>query len=268
MSTTAQHPEKRTYVTLLSDESYLKGVLTLHYSLMQTYPAYPLLVLLNDTLPAKIQQILTQAKIPHKVVPRLHYTEHNKQTMNSRGWNSLLNNTADKLSVLALTEYDKVVYLDADMLVLKNIDYLFRYPHGSAVIDAGNIMELTMNGQYNDAQYAYAHQFNSGLFVFQPNQDDYQYCLTLLQTEVGFDQEILRLLWSDWIHTPQRHIPQTCNILPPTSPPTSNSVCVALPMWKCCTMCISPSLGTKQISTSTLPTILSILSTANICKKP
>lgn len=212
MSTTAQHPEKRTYVTLLSDESYLKGVLTLHYSLMQTYPAYPLLVLLNDTLPTNIQQVLTQAKIPYKVAPRLHYTEHNKQTMNSRGWNSLLNNTADKLSVLALTEYDKVVYLDADMLVLKNIDYLFRYPHGSAVIDAGNIMELTMNGQYNDAQYAYAHQFNSGLFVCQPNQADYQYCLTLLQTEVGFDQEILRLLWSDWIHTPQRHIPQTCNI--------------------------------------------------------
>ena len=50
MSTTAQHPEKRTYVTLLSDESYLKGVLTLHYSLMQTYPAYPLLVLLNEFL--------------------------------------------------------------------------------------------------------------------------------------------------------------------------------------------------------------------------
>ena len=207
-----RHPEPRSYVTVLSDESYLKGVLTLHYSLMQTYPAYPLLVLLNDGASAHTQQVLAQANIAFKILPKLHYSAHSNASMQQRGWDALLNNTADKLSVFTLTEYAKIVYLDADMLVLKNIDYLFRYPHGSAVIDAGNIIEPLMQGQYNAEQYAYAHQFNSGLFVCQPNADDYQRCLALLQTEDGFDQEILRRLWADWQASPQRHLPQTCNI--------------------------------------------------------
>lgn len=212
MPTLNNHPEKRTYVTLLSDASYLQGVLTLHYSLMQTYPAYPLLVLLNENASNHTQQALAQAKIPFKILPKLNYSEHSNQTMQQRGWPSALNNTADKLSVFTLTEYDKVVYLDADMLVLKNIDYLFDYPHGSAVIDVANIIDITSNGNFTSEQYEYVSQFNSGLFVFRPNLQDYQTCMDLLQTEVGFDQEILRSLWADWIHTPQRQLPQTCNI--------------------------------------------------------
>ena len=153
MTSPTCHPEARTYVTVLSDESYLKGVLTLHYSLRQTYPAYPLLVLLNDSASAHTQQVLTQANIPFKILPKLSYRASSNASMQQKGWDALLNNTADKLSVFTLTEYAKIVYLDADMLVLKNIDYLFRYPHGSAVIDVGNIIELLMEGKYTAEQY-------------------------------------------------------------------------------------------------------------------
>ena len=55
-----------------------------------------------------------------------------------------------KLQMWSMTEYAKVIYLDADMLVLKSLDELFQSPDLSAVPDK------------------YPGVFNSGLMVFEP----------------------------------------------------------------------------------------------------
>lgn len=204
--------ERRAYVTLLSDDSYLQGVITLHFSLMQTYPAYDFLVLINTQVSEHTRSVLTHCKIAYKTCPSLAYTEQSNTHMNTAGWPAQLNNTADKLSVFTLSEYDKMVYIDADMLVLKNIDFLFNYPHGSAAIDVGIIFTPNTQPGHSDEHYQYIQGFNSGLFVFQPNSKDHQKCLELMQCTMGFDQEILRALWHDWKQSSQRHLPPTCNV--------------------------------------------------------
>jgi len=51
-----------------------------------------------------------------------HVENHNKQKLQNRPW---FNTTFSKLHVFGLTEFDKIVYLDADLLLLSNIDALF-----------------------------------------------------------------------------------------------------------------------------------------------
>ncbi len=61
-------------------------------------------------------------------------------------------NRYGKLAVWTLTEYDKVVYIDVDTLVLQNIDDLFLRPELAAVPDIYS-----------------TDKFSSGLMVLQPN---------------------------------------------------------------------------------------------------
>lgn len=51
-----------------------------------------------------------------------HVENRNKQKLQNRPW---FNTTFSKLHVFGLTEFDKIVYLDADLLLLSNIDELF-----------------------------------------------------------------------------------------------------------------------------------------------
>lgn len=51
-----------------------------------------------------------------------HVENKNKRKLEDRPW---FNTTFSKLHVFGLTEYDKIVYLDADVLLLANVDELF-----------------------------------------------------------------------------------------------------------------------------------------------
>lgn len=204
--------KKQAYVTLLSDDNYLAGVVTLAYTLQHHGNTHELIVMVNDQLSDQTLLVLQHMQLKCHRAPKLRYTDHSNANMTASGWPQQMVNTADKLSVFTLTEYDKLVYVDADMLVLKNIDFLFDYPHGSAAMDLGLIHNPIHTPQYNQAQCDYFKNFNSGLFVFEPNLNDYQTCLQLMQTIHGFDQEILRALWSHWENTSSLHLPQTCNV--------------------------------------------------------
>lgn len=48
-----------------------------------------------------------------------------------------------KLRVWQVTDYDKLVFIDADFIITKNVDYLFSYPQLSA---AGNSRVLFNSG--------------------------------------------------------------------------------------------------------------------------
>ncbi|CAI7871615.1 unnamed protein product, partial [Closterium sp. NIES-54] len=57
-----------------------------------------------------------------------------------------------KLNAWQMTEYDKVVYIDVDTLVLANLDHLFEHPEPTAVPDV-----------------YMSSKFNSGLLVLKPS---------------------------------------------------------------------------------------------------
>lgn len=86
-------------------------------------------------------------------------------------------------------DYDRVVFLDADTLVLRNIDRLFDYPEFCA---APNVYESL--GDF--------HRMNSGVFTARPSQATFDAMMARLDTPGAFwrrtDQTFLQDYFPDW----------------------------------------------------------------------
>lgn len=94
-----------------------------------------------------------------------------------------------KLRLWQLAEYDRVVFIDADALVLQNCDRLFEYPQFCA---APNVYE----------GLADFHRLNSGVFTARPSLETYENMLTALDRPDAFwrrtDQTFLENHFPDW----------------------------------------------------------------------
>ena len=80
--------------------------------------------------------------------------------------------TFTKLHAWNLTQYSKCVFLDADTMVLQNVDELFSHDELSAVPDVG-----------------WPDCFNSGVFVFEPSRTTYESLLQYAVENGSFDGE-------------------------------------------------------------------------------
>ena len=78
--------------------------------------------------------------------------------------------TFSKLHVWRLTQYSKCVYLDADTLVLENVDELFDREELSAAPDIG-----------------WPDCFNSGVFVYEPSLETFADLVEMAQKSRSFD---------------------------------------------------------------------------------
>jgi len=110
------HHGKRVFVTLLMTEPYLVSVLKLACSLRQVNSKYPLLVLHPSTISEGTLEILRSQGIETRETELITFP-------NSFADRFRVNWT--KLRLWQLTEYSKIVYLDADTFVLQNVDELF-----------------------------------------------------------------------------------------------------------------------------------------------
>jgi alpha-N-acetylglucosamine transferase len=114
------------------------------------------------------------------------------------GFHTPLDNFA-KLRLWQLDDYDHVVFLDADTLVLRPIDKLFDYPEFCA---APNVYEGL--GDF--------HRLNSGVFTAQPDPATFNAMLARLDAPGAFwrrtDQTFLQDFFPDW-----HGLPVTCNTL-------------------------------------------------------
>lgn len=75
-----------------------------------------------------------------------------------------------KLHLWRLTQYTKVVFMDADTVALQNVDELFTYGELSAAADAG-----------------WPDIFNSGVFVAIPAEETFKKLLAFAETHESFD---------------------------------------------------------------------------------
>ena len=80
--------------------------------------------------------------------------------------------TFTKLQAWRLTQYKKCVFLDADTLVLSNVDELFQREEFSAAPDVG-----------------WPDCFNSGVFVFCPSMETYDSLIAFAEKAGSFDGE-------------------------------------------------------------------------------
>ena len=166
----------RAYITLLSTENYLPGVLALHESLRRTGTPHPLVVAISAHLPPHIDQMLEDAAMAVRRIPES--TAIPSEIINGNGhWGY----TFDKIHLFGLDEFSKLVYVDSDMIVLANMDELFDKPHMSAV-PAGRLIHADWT------------RLNGGLLVIEPDAklvDDIFAVLPQAMKEVadlGFNQ--------------------------------------------------------------------------------
>lgn len=106
-----------------------------------------------------------------------------------------------KLLAWNLTEFDRIILVDSDMVVLRNIDHLFAHPPLSAVEDPGA-----------------PGIFNSGFMVICPDAQIFAAMLRELPSAPSYnsgDQGFLNYFFRDeWISNPKLRLPITYNIFP------------------------------------------------------
>jgi len=111
-----------------------------------------------------------------------------------------LNTVLTKLHVYRLTQYSKIIFLDADVLPVRPISHLFTLPHEfSAVPDVG-----------------WPDIFNSGVMVLSPGQEKFDALSTLLKSKGswdGGDQGIL----NEWRGNDWNRLSFTYNTTPSAS---------------------------------------------------
>ena len=194
-----------TFMTVLTNSRYLPGVIALNYSLMQTGTKYPFKVLIPTSADQSLKNGLEKHNISYTCmespVEQLQISPSNPIWY----WTE----TLFKLNLFRLEEYKKIVFLDADMIILHSIDELFEKPHMSGVI-AGKCLHPEWNG------------LNSGMMVIEPSRKEYDEMLgcseevikECLSKNNGFgDQDIINAYYHNWKTTDSLHLPEVYNAM-------------------------------------------------------
>lgn len=196
------------YITTLSSLDYLSGVLVLAESLKSVKSIYDLVVVLIgiEEDKGKIVEVLNKNNIKHiEFEDSFEIPDEVIQT-NIRFGKERWNNTFQKLFMFNMTEYKKMVYIDSDMLVMKNIDHLFSMPHLSAVVDAAS---------YPGNEHR--TNFNSGIMVIEPEEQSAEKIFSeisnaeLKNKPIG-DQDLLQIYFSNWRESGELHLDEGYNL--------------------------------------------------------
>lgn len=185
--------------------NYLPGVMGLARSLSQVQASQPLYVALSANVPPHVDALL-QGKGMHPLRLPVKSPLPQVPDQKQHHWTY----TFDKLHLFGLTQFDKLVYLDSDMMVLENIDELFDKPHMSAVA-AGRLIDADWTG------------LNSGLMVIEPKEGLSQSIGAMLQpaldraraagrSEVG-DQDLINVYYAEWPNREELHLDDGYNVL-------------------------------------------------------
>ena len=207
--------ENYSYISLLTNDNYIYGIILLAESLKQVKSKYPLKVLITKDVSKASQEILKQLNISYKLIdiipmPTKLY-EENREI--NKEFTHTWKNCFTKFKIFDLTEYKKIIFLDSDILILKNIDHLFNCSHMTACID----------GEYFNIWPEYLH-FNAGCLVIEPSHKLYLNLLEYIdkidhkkygRQEVIADQEILNFYFKDWPNKQQLHLNKYYNIFAP-----------------------------------------------------
>ncbi|MEM1485417.1 glycosyltransferase [Oscillospiraceae bacterium PP1C4] len=189
----------KSYLTLISSDNYLQGALVLNESLKRSHAKYKLTVLISANVSSKVENILNKMQIDviriNKTVTIDSKLEKHNEEVGYKHWN----NTFDCLLSFGLCQFDKLVFLDSDMLVLENIDELFDKPHMSAVKDPGTTT------------------LNSGTVVIEPEEGLVEKLIekipAIMENHYYFgDQTVLQEYYKDWPDKPELHLDDKYNM--------------------------------------------------------
>ncbi|MCD7458751.1 hypothetical protein HAX54_039052 [Datura stramonium] len=172
---------REAYATVLhSSGTYVCGAITLAQSLLRTGTKRDLILLLDNTISEPKRAALIKAGWKLRFIKRIRNSRAEKNTYNEYNYS--------KFRLWQLTDYEKIIFIDADIIVLRNIDILFKFPQLSATGNAGSI-------------------FNSGVMVIEPSNCTFNMFIQHTKDIVSYnggDQGFLNEIFVWWHRLPRR----------------------------------------------------------------
>jgi len=180
------------FATVITNINYEVCAGRLYQSLKYFNSSYPMEIIVTNNVDTSKLEFLNTNNIPYRTGEYLYFSNNDTRCLD-RPW---YKDTLSKINILTLTEYDYVCFLDADILIGKNIDFLFNnidttkdfnIIHREEVIDE-KVISLIM-GEIYLAKPSYQH--------FKEIKGDLYNQLALFQD----DESMFNMLLSKNIYT-------------------------------------------------------------------
>lgn len=212
------------WATLITNANYLTGVLTLHYSLKKVNSKYPLVALYTSQLDAYSLRILHENGISSLEIESIKPRSSSCNTIDKR-----FADTWSKLYFFKLTQFERIVQLDSDMLVMQNMDELMdislgshkfasthacvcnplRFSHYPKSWNSSNCVFTNLKSTHpknTPSGTSGLSKCNSGILVVDPSLELYEQILKVLREDsvvssyIFPDQDLLAdLFYQNWL---------------------------------------------------------------------
>ncbi|XP_062159009.1 putative UDP-glucuronate:xylan alpha-glucuronosyltransferase 3 [Alnus glutinosa] len=176
----SERAHREAYATILhSAHVYVCGAIAAAQSIRMAGSTRDLVILIDETISEYHREGLAAAGWKIHIIQRIRNPKAERDAYNE--WNY------SKFRLWQLTDYDKIIFIDADLLILRNIDFLFEMP------------EITATG--NNATL-----FNSGVMVIEPSNCTFRLLMDHINEIVSYnggDQGYLNEIFTWWHRIPK-----------------------------------------------------------------
>ena len=165
--------KKYAYVTLTSNDLFVPGAVAAIKSIIMTGTKYPVYCMVSSDVSEENNGLLEAAGAAVLVVPKIHSTTSGEEGDRFEIGKNWL--TFTKLNVFNLDQFDKIVYVDADCVVLQNVDEMFDFPSPSGYL------------------LAHTGELEAGVLVLEPSKEVFDELMIYKDKEnwVNHDQSLL-----------------------------------------------------------------------------
>ncbi|CAH1422107.1 unnamed protein product [Lactuca virosa] len=173
--------KREAYATVLhSSEAYVCGAITLAQSLLKTRTNRHLILLIDTSISVSKRRALAAAGWTIRIIERISNPRSRNDTYNRYNYT--------KLRLWQLTDYHKIIFIDCDMIVLRNLDHLFSFPQMSAASNSES-------------------RFNSGIMVIEPSNCTFMHFMQSINEITSYnggDQGFLNEIFVYWHRFPKK----------------------------------------------------------------
>jgi len=180
--------QKYAFVTLATNDNYAKSAIVLANTIKNTRSNADLICLVPQETYVISSDIKTTLA---KLYTELISIKSEISSLSFDGKRSEIPNTVFKLEALLL-DYDRIVILDADLLILKNIDELFQ-------------LKTTISAV---SEFAWPDCFNTAVVSIKPDKGLFQNLMSMYRKQGSFDggdQGILNEYFPTWDRLPVKY---------------------------------------------------------------
>ena len=173
------------YVTVMyGNNIYLTGALVLGYTLVKANVSHDRVILVTPDVSMQYRSYLE--KFYNKII-QIDYVYASKEIFANE--NTRFRDVFTKLQCLSLIQYNKIILLDLDMIIVKNMDHLFQLDAPAACLKRYYISygkKIPANMICNGKNLV--GTINAGLMLLKPNQTEWEN----IQKDIAQDTQIAK----------------------------------------------------------------------------